>query len=477
MSQDKSENEGGLQKQYQNYNRQKCFVAYSEQTDWSEDLLSACEEVVSQAPFNLELDYARKHFASDVTLREKALELIANSRCGIYDFSYWQNSSGEWQIPRNVLIELGIAIALNRPTLLLRHANNSLLELPECLKGLSGYILEFSGYTTLKRRLKEKDALYWLRYCLQSLPELSWLNRRCIFGQQVCDYRAIHPRGKQLEQNKLSCCISDSQEVDRLDFRGVIEDVMERFNDVTYTYMDELCIKDGYKFLLCSHCQTLRSNCFAIYRITPNSPPETFISIGISIALEKQFNYKIPKILIAENLRDVPSLLSGYEVVIARSDRERKDALQKFIPAVIDKVRDTIWNPQPLPFELTQLIEETDENDETRYVFDSDKPIFITDSNFKEEVLDSYIPVLVDFWAPWCGPCRMVSPVVDEIAAQYAGQLKVVKINTDENPNGASEYGVRSIPTLMLFKGGQKVDMIVGAVPKTTLANWLEKYL
>jgi thioredoxin 1 len=101
----------------------------------------------------------------------------------------------------------------------------------------------------------------------------------------------------------------------------------------------------------------------------------------------------------------------------------------------------------------------------------------VTDSTFKEEVLDNEVPVLVDFWAPWCGPCRMVAPVVDEIAIQYDGQLKVVKVNTDENPQIASQYGIRSIPTLMIFKDGQKVDMVVGAVPKTTLSITLEKYL
>ena len=101
----------------------------------------------------------------------------------------------------------------------------------------------------------------------------------------------------------------------------------------------------------------------------------------------------------------------------------------------------------------------------------------VTDTSFKEDVLDSDVPVLVDFWAPWCGPCRMVAPVVEEIAEQYDGQVKVVKLNTDENPQVASQYGIRSIPTLMIFKGGQRVDMVVGAVPKTTLANTLEKYL
>jgi thioredoxin 1 len=101
----------------------------------------------------------------------------------------------------------------------------------------------------------------------------------------------------------------------------------------------------------------------------------------------------------------------------------------------------------------------------------------VTDDTFKEKVIDCDVPVLVDFWAPWCGPCRMVGPVVVEIAEQYEGQIQVFKVNTDENPQVASQYGIRSIPTLMIFKGGQRVDMVVGAVPKTTLATTLEKYL
>jgi thioredoxin 1 len=103
--------------------------------------------------------------------------------------------------------------------------------------------------------------------------------------------------------------------------------------------------------------------------------------------------------------------------------------------------------------------------------------IAVTDASFEQDVLASDVPVLVDFWAPWCGPCRMVAPVVDEIAEQYDSKIKVVKLNTDENPNVASQYGIRSIPTLMLFKGGQRVDVVVGAVPKTTLANTIEKHL
>jgi thioredoxin 1 len=98
----------------------------------------------------------------------------------------------------------------------------------------------------------------------------------------------------------------------------------------------------------------------------------------------------------------------------------------------------------------------------------------VTDNNFQAEVLESDIPVLVDFWAPWCGPCRAVAPVVEEIAGEKAGQLKVSKLNTDENQQTAIQYNVLSIPTLIVFKNGQEVKRVTGAYPKKRLEAEIE---
>jgi thioredoxin 1 len=101
----------------------------------------------------------------------------------------------------------------------------------------------------------------------------------------------------------------------------------------------------------------------------------------------------------------------------------------------------------------------------------------VTSATWEQEVLKASDLVLVDFWAVWCGPCRMVAPIVDEISKEYAGKLKVLKLNTDENPDVASKYRIMGIPTLMFFKKGQTIDQVVGAVPKTQLISKVDALL
>ena len=105
------------------------------------------------------------------------------------------------------------------------------------------------------------------------------------------------------------------------------------------------------------------------------------------------------------------------------------------------------------------------------------KKLEFTDKNFQADVVSSTIPVLVDFWAPWCGPCKMVDPVVEEIAGEYEGKLKVGKLNTDDNREIAAKYGIMSIPTLMIFKGGEVVVRIVGAQPKRAIVEKIDEVL
>jgi thioredoxin 1 len=103
--------------------------------------------------------------------------------------------------------------------------------------------------------------------------------------------------------------------------------------------------------------------------------------------------------------------------------------------------------------------------------------VHVNDKNFSSEVLNSDLPVLVEFWATWCGPCRSISPIVEALAKEFSGRVKVTKLNVDESPATPSQYGVRGIPTLILFKSGKILDQIIGSVPKTRLKALIEKAL
>lgn len=104
-------------------------------------------------------------------------------------------------------------------------------------------------------------------------------------------------------------------------------------------------------------------------------------------------------------------------------------------------------------------------------------PLIVTEANFGDEVQRSPLPVLLDMWAPWCGPCRIIAPVIEQLAAELAGRVRVAKLNVDENPGVAEQFGVRSIPTLLMLKEGREVDRILGAQPRQAILNFLQRHI
>ena len=138
---------------------------------------------------------------------------------------------------------------------------------------------------------------------------------------------------------------------------------------------------------------------------------------------------------------------------------------------------DPVVEPESLIKDLEESLIEDREKIKSSSAQNVPAYVTVTDRTFEREVLESCLPVLVNFWAPWSGPCRMIAPVIDEIAEQYKGRIKVAKVNADENPVIASQYGIRSVPTLFIFKHGARVDMIVGALPTSIVAQTIEKFL
>jgi thioredoxin 1 len=112
-----------------------------------------------------------------------------------------------------------------------------------------------------------------------------------------------------------------------------------------------------------------------------------------------------------------------------------------------------------------------------QFAMASDKMLEVTDANFKAEILDSKVPVLVDFWAAWCAPCRMLAPTVEAVAEKYAGNARVVKLNVDDNPSVSQRFGIKGIPTLILFKGGHEEERVVGATSEAAISKMIDKHV
>lgn len=324
---------GQIQLQDQIFQLRKCFIGHSRNAPWAADLEYGCEEALPS--FLFEPWYPDQHFDPTIPLQEKIVEMIAAAQYGVYDLSYWRKDDrSSWEMPRDVFVELGIAIALNRPSLLLQHSGNRTngISLPQCLSNTSIRVSPFAGLISLKNAIKET-----LTEWSETAPSQMETCHYC-WGDRVCPYYHEHPFARKLKKTPLHCQVSYGNDVDSLDFCDLVEKVMMQFNDITLDYIDKIIpsINDS---VLCSFCHQVRSTPVAIYRITPQTKAETFMAIGMSIALEKQFGYKIPKILLARNEEDIPILLRGYDVFIAQNYSEMRRGLRALMPAVIQRVR------------------------------------------------------------------------------------------------------------------------------------------
>lgn len=340
---------------YQTGDQQKCFIAHSYEAEWHDTIEEVCNDLLPE--YGLQPWYAEHNYDPTTTLRNKVVTMIDAARYGIYDLSYWRsNEQSSWIMPCNVLIELGIAIALNRPTILLRHTESRIanIELPESIKSVT-QINEFTGGNyTLEKALREH-----LSKLANLPPDQDWRHRRCLFGEFDCSYIHVNPHTAMISVDMLHCHIADGPEPDQIDFRRTVEKVLSRFNNISYSYLDKAVVPSGYTFLLCAHCQLIRSTPFAIYRITPYTLPDIYIAIGISIGLEYRSGFKIPRFMITKDMQHVPSLLWGYEFVLMKNLHSLKTRLPQFVQDIMMKIDEpAYWRPHELPFE-TQVLTRT----------------------------------------------------------------------------------------------------------------------
>ena len=157
--------------------------------------------------------------------------------------------------------------------------------------------------------------------------------------------------------------------------------------------------------------------------------------------------------------------INGNSVLVAWKDNAELTRVERLTPTTVQEAAEYLVGKGPAP----KPVESQPES--------NNHPITVNEATFNEQVLQSEEPVLVDFWAPWCGPCRMIAPTLEKFAGEYAGRLRIAKLNVDENPRLAAQYHAHSIPLLVLFKDGKAVQQVIGAHPEPSLRNFVEKAL
>jgi hypothetical protein len=321
---------------------EKCFLGYSEESPWVEDFVSACKEVLGESPYNLDIRSTGNSPVMDVTTREAFIELIRHAPYGIYDISYQKDKNGNWHIPGNVFIELGIAIAANQKFLCVRNQKHQNYPWPDILQGIDRPIIEFSGFRTLQDALQR----HFREIYFSSRDNYS--DQQCNFINKISEYRAKHPRVFYTEQSRIvTVIVDDNDNIE--DFRHLVDQELSIQQKLQFSYFENAGEKYTDSFRFCSFCKSIRSSYIHIFRITDSTTAEAYVALGMSLALEKEFPYGLPRLIFSDTEDRQPSLLNGYGIRSA-SNKGKKDYLRRFCAEAIKTIKSKSVRPDFFEF-------------------------------------------------------------------------------------------------------------------------------